>query len=155
MMFAGFPQGAQQFLAELAENNDRTWFAENRDRYERNLLGPERDFVDAIGAAFAQIDQRVHAMPSVDRSIFRLNRDTRFAHDKSPYKTYSDLWFWVGPDRKFAAGYFVRIVPDAVWIGGGQHQMTPDQLRRYRIAVAGEFSGKRSIPCQQEDKNQQ
>ena len=47
MAFSGFPSGARTFLAELAENNDRVWFAENRERYERDLLGPEREFVDA------------------------------------------------------------------------------------------------------------
>jgi uncharacterized protein (TIGR02453 family) len=142
MMFAGFPLGAQQFLAELAENNDRAWFAENRERYESDLLDPEKDFVDAVGGKFAQLDQRVQAVPAVNRSIFRINRDVRFTPDKSPYKTHSDLWFWVGDDRKFASGYFVRILPDAVWIGGGQYQMGPDQLRRYRTAVTDGVRGR-------------
>ena len=141
-MFTGFPRGAQEFLAELAENNDRAWFAENRERYERDLLGPEKDFVDAVGAAFVQLDQRVQAVPAVNRSIFRINRDIRFTPDKSPYKTHSDLWFWVGDDRKFAAGYFVRILPDEVWIGGGQYQMNPELLRRYRAAVADGVRGR-------------
>ena len=39
MAFSGFSEGARAFLAELAENNDRAWFAENRERYERDLLG--------------------------------------------------------------------------------------------------------------------
>lgn len=141
-MFEGFPSGAQQFLLQLAQNNDRAWFAENRERYERDLLGPERDFVDAIGSAFVQLDQRVNAVPAVDRSIFRINRDTRFGPDKSPYKTYSDLWFWTGTDRKFGAGYFLRIVPDEIWIGGGQHRMTPEQLTRYRNAVVDGVRGR-------------
>ena len=142
MMFTGFPPGAQQFLAQLAQNNDRAWFAENRERYERDLLGPEKDFVDAIGAKFVQIDQRVQAVPAVNRSIFRINRDIRFTPDKSPYKTFSDLWFWVGEDRKFAAGYFVRILPDEIWVGGGQYQMNPDRLRRYRAAVVDGVRGR-------------
>jgi uncharacterized protein (TIGR02453 family) len=142
MTFSGFPSGALTFLAELAENNDRAWFAENRARYERDLLGPEREFVDAVGSAFAAIDLRVNADPAVNRSIFRINRDTRFSKDKSPYKTYADMWFWIGNDRKTApAGYFVRLIPEAVWIGGGVHSLTPEQLVRLRNQVADGLHG--------------
>jgi uncharacterized protein (TIGR02453 family) len=147
MMFAGFPLGAQQFLAELAENNDRAWFAENRERYESDLLDPEKDFVDAVGGKFAQLDQRVQAVPAVNRSIFRINRDVRFTPDKSPYKTHSDLWFWVGDDRKFASGYFVRILPDAVWIGGGQYQMGPSRYSATSRPPATRWGSRHSSGC--------
>jgi uncharacterized protein (TIGR02453 family) len=143
MAFEGFGPGALGFLGDLAENNDRAWFAENRERYERDLLGPQREFVDAIGAEFARIDARVQAVPNVDRSIYRINRDIRFTPDKSPYKTYADLVFWLGSDRKFSAGYFLRLVPNAVWIGGGTHQLSDEQLRRYRHAVVSPRQGPR------------
>ena len=143
MAFEGFGPGALGFLADLAEHNDRAWFAENRTRYERDLLGPQREFVDAVGAAFGKTDSRVQAVAAVDRSIYRINRDIRFARDKSPYKTYADLWFWIGPDRKFAPGYFMRLIPSAVWIGGGMHQLTDGQLRRYRLAVVSPERGPR------------
>jgi uncharacterized protein (TIGR02453 family) len=141
-MFEGFPEGAGRFLAELAEHNDRAWFAENRERYERDLLGPEKNFVDAVGAEFSRLNERVQAVPAVNRSIFRINRDIRFTPDKSPYKTHSDLWFWVGDDRKYAAGYFIRILPNEIWIGGGQYQMSPERLQRYRTAVADGVRGR-------------
>jgi len=135
MPFSGFSADSLRFLGELADHNDRVWFAENRERYERELLDRERDFVDAVGASFAALDQRVQAVPAVDRSIFRINRDTRFSRDKSPYKTHADLWFWIGDDRKSAPGYFLRLVPGSVMIGGGAHQMTPGQIARFRLAV--------------------
>lgn len=141
MLFEGFGPDALGFLADLAEHNDRAWFAENRERYERELLAPQRAFVDAIAAEFANVDSRVQAVPAVDRSIYRINRDIRFTRDKSPYKTYADLWFWIGADRKVASGYFVRLVPGAVWIGGGTHQLTDEQLERYRLAVVSPQRG--------------
>jgi len=141
MAFAGFPKAGIGFLGELAERNDRAWFAENRERYERDLLGPEREFVDAVGAAFAAVDQRVQAVPAIDRSIFRINRDTRFSRDKSPYKTYSDLWFWIGDDRKSSPGYFLRLTADEIWVGCGAHNVTPEQLARYRVAVVDGVQG--------------
>jgi uncharacterized protein (TIGR02453 family) len=142
MAFTGFTPDSLAFLSDLAEHNDRAWFAENRDRYERELLGRQRDFVDAVGAAFVALDQRVQAVPAVDRSIFRINRDTRFAHDKSPFKTYADMWFWIGDDRKSAPGYFLRMEPGRIMIGGGAHQLTAEQIARFRLAVVDGLHGK-------------
>jgi len=141
MAFTGFGPGALGFLGELAEHNDRAWFAEKCDRYERDLLGPEKEFVDAIGTAFAGRDERVQAVPAVDRSIFRIHRDIRFSRDKSPYKTYSDLFFWIGANRKSAPGYFMRLAPGELWIGCGAHSLTDEQLRRYRVAVVDGLHG--------------
>ena len=141
MEFTGFSEGTLAFLAELAEHNDRVWFAENRGRYEVELLNRQRAFVDAMGAAFADVDPRVQAVSSVNKSIFRINRDTRFSRDKSPYKTYSDLFFWIGDDRKSDPGYFLRIIPEGLWVGCGQHSLTSQQLARLRSAIVAPASG--------------
>ncbi len=135
MGFTGFPADALTFLADLAEHNDRAWFSANRERYEASLLGPEKAFIDALGDVFATVDPRVRCEPRVDRSIFRINRDTRFSNDKSPYKTHADVWLWMGKDRKHSPGYFVRIVPEGIWVGGGAHFMEAEQLARLRAAI--------------------
>ncbi|NTU71419.1 MAG: DUF2461 domain-containing protein [Coriobacteriia bacterium] len=141
MTFDGFSAGTLSFLRELAANNEREWFTENRARFDGELLDRQKAFVDAVGVAFAAVDPRVQCVPAVNRSIFRINRDTRFARDKSPYKTYSDMWFWIGPDRKGAAGYFVRIVPEGIWVGGGAHWLAPEHLARLRAAIIAPATG--------------
>jgi uncharacterized protein (TIGR02453 family) len=141
MSFKGFGPGALGLLGDLAEHNDREWFAANKECYERDLLDPERDFVNAIGTAFASRDERVQAVPAVDKSIFRIHRDIRFSKDKSPYKTYSDMFFWVGSPRKSAPGYFLRLSPGEIWVGCGAHSLTDEQLRRYRVAVLDGLHG--------------
>ena len=143
MEFTGFGPGTTAFLADLATHQDRTWFAENRERYDRELLDKQRAFVDAIGAAFATVDPRVQAVPAVDRSIFRIFRDIRFSRDKSPYKTHSDVFFWIGSDRRSAPGYFMRIAPGEVWAGCGAHSLTPEQLAQLRAAIVAPASGER------------
>ena len=47
--FSGFPVEALQFLADLAANNNKPWFTENKPKYEENVLAPARDFVLALG----------------------------------------------------------------------------------------------------------
>ena len=145
MAFEGFGSATLDFLSDLAEHNDRDWFAQNRDRYERVLLAPEKEFIDALGEQFSAFDPRVHTVSAVNGSIFRINRDIRFSRDKSPYKTHADLWFWIGDDRKTAMGYFLRMIPGEVWVGGGTHQMTDAQTARYRSAVVSADAGARLI----------
>ena len=67
MKFEGFAADTLQFMSELAAHNDRAWFAENRERYERVLLDRQRAFVDAVGAAFEGVDPRVQCVPAVNR----------------------------------------------------------------------------------------
>jgi uncharacterized protein (TIGR02453 family) len=120
--FEGFPREALAFLAALAENNEREWFAAHRDEYESTLLEPARDFVVETGEELRGRGLDVHADPRVNGSIFRINRDTRFSKDKRPYKTHLDLWLWQGegPSRS-CPGFFFRLSPEALLLGSGKH----------------------------------
>jgi Conserved hypothetical protein (DUF2461) len=81
--FTGFRPEAIDFLADLAQNNERSWFQARKSDYERLLKEPMEDFVAALADEFAA--QRVPLQADPKRSIFRIYRDTRFAKDKSPY----------------------------------------------------------------------
>src|SRR4051794_22217441 len=83
--FSGFRPEAIQFLADLAENNDRAWFQPRKADYERLLKQPLEAFCVALDEQFRARGLPLVADPS--RSPFRIYRDTRFAKDKSPYKT--------------------------------------------------------------------
>jgi uncharacterized protein (TIGR02453 family) len=142
MAFDGFPQDALRFLRELGEHNTREWFQAHRDDYEELLLEPARDFVVAIGEELRAIGADVHADPRVNGSIFRINRDTRFAKDKRPYKDHLDLWFWEGEGAsKQSPGYWFRLTPEQLILGAGQHRFEPPLLERFRVAVADSKQG--------------
>jgi uncharacterized protein (TIGR02453 family) len=97
--FAGFPPATLRFLGDLAENNTKAWFDEHRADYESNWVAPAKAFVSAAGEALTDLAPRIEAQPRVNGSIFRVNRDTRFSKDKSPYKDHLDFWFWEGERR--------------------------------------------------------
>jgi uncharacterized protein (TIGR02453 family) len=138
MAFEGFTADTLAFLGELADNNDKSWFDANRSRYEGELLDREREFVSAMGERMLPEVPGLEAVPRVNGSIFRINRDTRFSKDKTPYKTHADMWMWEGSDRKASSGLFIRIVPREVWVGAGAHMLSKEGLARVRDAVAGE-----------------
>jgi uncharacterized protein (TIGR02453 family) len=141
--FAGFPKRTLAFLRALEKNNEKAWFDANRGDYDEYYVAPAKTFVVAAGAALAKIAPDISAEPKVNGSIFRINRDVRFAKDKTPYKTHLMLRFWQGPDRKKAAsGFYLRLGAKTVGIGVGAHAFDKSALARYRKAVAGETSGK-------------
>ena len=65
--------------------------------------------------------------------MFRPNRDVRFSADKSPYKTR----IYAGLER----GGYVQFSADGLAAGCGYWMVEPDQLDRYRRAVADDRSG--------------
>ena len=134
--FEGFTPDTLAFLAELASHNEKTWFDANRARYEGALLEREKLFVAAMGDRMHKRVPGLAAEPRVNGSIFRINRDTRFSKDKTPYKTHADMWMWEGSQRKEASGFFVRIVPDEIWIGAGAHNLSREGVPRLRDAIA-------------------
>ncbi len=84
-LFNGFSVKTPDFLINLKANNNKSWFESNRRQYQELLLDPFRKLADDMGAFMLSIDPLLEIRPG--RAISRIYRDTRFARDKSPYKT--------------------------------------------------------------------
>jgi uncharacterized protein (TIGR02453 family) len=139
--FAGFPPETIRFLRELRGNNRKDWFDAHRSDYEAFWLAPAKAFVVAAGQQLAELAPGIRAEPKVLGSIFRINRDTRFARGVGPYKDHLDVWFWEGERRHAVSGFFARLTPELVGIGAGCHGLDPARLTRFRHAVADPSSG--------------
>lgn len=81
--FTGFRPEAIDFLADLAQNNDRSWFQPRKGEFEALLKEPMEALVAALATTFEARRLPLQADPK--RSIFRIYRDTRFSKDKSPH----------------------------------------------------------------------
>ena len=112
------------------------WFDQKKDVYEQQVLVPARDFILALGTELKKIAPGVHADPRVNKSIFRLNRDIRFSHDKTPYKTHLGLWFWEGQrPRMECSGFYFHLEPNRFMLGVGLYAFPKDMLETYRQSV--------------------
>jgi uncharacterized protein (TIGR02453 family) len=137
MEFPGFEPTIFQFLEELADNNDRSWFQDNKRRYESEVLEPSlafiRDFrprLKKISAFFVASDRRVGG------SLMRVYRDTRFAKDKTPYKTNVGIQFRHEFGRDVhAPGFYVHIAPGECFLGVGVWRPDRSSLGRIREAI--------------------
>ena len=137
--FGGFRPEAIQFLADLAANNDRDWFQPRKAEYERLLKEPLEALVVALADRFAERGLPLRADPK--RSIFRIYRDTRFAKDKSPYKTNVGASLpWVDgdqdPDERVRGnGAYLHFQPGNSFGGGGMYMAEKARLDALRAAV--------------------
>lgn len=131
--FEGFSEEAIAFLANLAANNDRAWFTPRKAEYERLLKRPMEALCVALAERFEARGIPLTADPA--RSPFRIYRDTRFARDKSPYKTAASARFPAvggGP-----SGYF-HLEPGEIYAGGGLYRPEPSTLVAWRSLVASD-----------------
>ena len=95
------------------------------------------------GQRLREISPRIVAVPRVNGSIFRLNRDTRFSSDPTPYKTNLGIYFWIGPwPRLESAGYYFHVEPPDFMVGGGVYMFPPAMIGPYRRAAADPRTGK-------------
>src|SRR6478609_5365551 len=151
--FTGFTPDAIQFLADLAENNDRAWFTPRKGDYEELLKRPLEALIVALGDRFEAREIPLSADPT--RSPFRIYRDVRFSKDKSPYKTNVAASFpWAegggadGPhgfgESGNPGGYF-HLSPGEVYIGGGMWHPPTAKLAAFRAAVAEDTKAVRRL----------
>lgn len=128
--FTGFRPEAIQFLADLAENNDRAWFQPRKAEYERLLKQPLEALCVALAELFEARGLTLSADPA--RSPFRIYRDVRFSKDKSPYKTNVGAAFrWTGEGDGRPAGYF-HLEPGEAFVGGGMWHPEKASLDAFR-----------------------
>jgi uncharacterized protein (TIGR02453 family) len=128
------------FLRELKANNNRDWFQTNRARYDSLVRDPAFRFITDVGLGLKRISSHLVADPRpVGGSLFRVNRDIRFAADKSPYKTAVGMSF--GHDRGRegpAPGLYLHLEPVESFAGGGIHMADTATLTRIRDAIVAD-----------------
>ena len=135
-MFKGIPKSLPGFLAELADNNNRDWFEENRSRYETLAAEPCLALIEELAPKLAAMQPPHKAVAKVNQSLRRIYRDTRFSKDKTPYYTYLHLIFWAGDHPMRSPGLHVIFSPGGLGLGAGYWSFEKAQLASYRTAIA-------------------
>ncbi len=104
-----------QFLRQLAKHNSPEWFKDHKAEYEQHVKGPMLRFIADLRPRIAKISTHIEVDPKlVGGSMQRMNRDTRFSKDKSPYKTSVGAMFGhdVGSGKELKLGYHLSLAPD-------------------------------------------
>lgn len=138
-----FSPGLFAFLRELKENNDRDWFAANKQRYEADVREPALEFISAFAPRLDGISRHFVAdARKAGGSLFRIHRDVRFARDKSPYKTATGIHFRHASARDaHAPGFYLHLEPGNVFAGAGIWHPDTATARRIREAIDADAAG--------------
>jgi len=124
-----------QFLSELKENNNRAWFELNRDRYKKLNL-QFQDLVTDLIVKIGEFDQPIQLLSPKD-CTFRINRDTRFSNNKSPYKTNISAAFSPYAKDPGQPSYYFQIDSNgSCIIGGGEYMPESPRLFLIRTVLA-------------------
>ncbi len=141
--FNGFPKECVRFFREIKKNNTKAWFENHRSDFDQHVMEPSREFILAMGSRLRKIAPEIHADPRVNKSIFRLFRDTRFSKDKTPYKTHLGLWFWEGEGKRMeCSGFYFHLDPPNLMLGVGIYMIPKHIMEECRNSVVHERYGK-------------
>ncbi len=137
MSYTKIEKSTIQFLKDVAKNNNRPWFAENKDKYVAAKKNMD-DFGNALMNEMGKHDEIAQV------KIYRIYRDTRFSKDKTPYK--KSLSGYLERATKWKrGGYYFHIEPNGYFLGGGFWNPNSEDLKRIRQEIAADDTEFRNI----------
>lgn len=122
------------FIKDVAENNNREWFAENKHRYEEskaNVL----ELVASIIPELSKIDPLISTDLDPKKCLLRIYRDVRFSKNKDPYKNNFGMWFSSKSKGGNEPGYYLHIQPGLSFIAGGYWMPDAAHLKLIRQEI--------------------
>lgn len=122
------------FLKKLAKNNEREWFQANKKAFD----AAQDNMTAFAGYMIGEIGKFDDAVAGLDPKtcVFRIYRDTRFAKDKSPYKTNLGAYIAPGGRKSMQPGYYFHLEPGKSFVAGGKHIPDGPELLKIRTAIA-------------------
>ncbi len=129
-----FTANSLKFLRGLARHNEREWFLAHKANYEKHVRAPFQRLLTDLQPAVAAISPHYRSEPkTVGGSMFRIQRDTRFASDKAPYKPWQGARIYHERRKQVAApSFYLHLQPGASFIGAGLWHPETHTQRRVR-----------------------
>jgi len=122
MAFKGWQAEAIEFFEGLEADNSKAYWTDHKADYDKLVKAPMQELLDELKKEFGE------------GKIFRPYRDVRFSKDKSPYKT--------NIAATLSKGGYISLSSEGLGAGSGYYGLMPDQLEKYRAAVADDRTGK-------------
>lgn len=106
------------YLSALSRNNNREWYHANKEEYKRAAAEFET-LLQALILEIGKFDSSVLCNNPKDLT-FKMVRDTRFSHDKSPYNPAFRAHISQKGKLPVPVGYYLMIKPgNQSFLGGG------------------------------------
>ena len=133
-MSAYFSERSFRFLRALARNNERAWFHAHKQDYETHVREPMQRLIADLQPELAEVSLHFRADPrAVGGSLYRIQRDTRYANDKRPYKHWQGARLFHARRAELASPlFYLHIEPGACFVGAGIWRPESPTLRQIR-----------------------
>lgn len=137
-----FETSTFKYLQDLHKNNNRDWFAAEKETY----LKAQQNAKDVFAVMLLNLQKH----DEIEKSkMMRIYRDVRFSKDKTPYKEhFANSYARLG--KELRGGYFLRIRPGTSFLAGGFWEPSKEDLFRIRKEIELDASEIKGIL---EDKN--
>ena len=124
------------YLSELSMNNEREWYHAHKEDYKKANAEFEA-LLQALMLEIGNFDSSILNYAPKELT-FKLVRDTRFSHDKSPYNPAFRAHISSKGKLPVPVGYYLMIKPgDQSFLGGGLFaDMFKDATRMVRDYIA-------------------
>lgn len=138
-----FTPAVFKFLRELAENNNKEFWEENKARYIETIREPALDFIADFGDKLPSISSHFQADTRTNGgSLMRPYKDMRFSRDKTPYKTNVGIQFRHERGKDVhAPGFYLHLEPGECFTGVGLWHPEARVARKIRQAVNDDPQG--------------
>ena len=139
--FTGFTKESIHFLSNLELNNNKIWFEANRQLFTSHVIRSMQHLAQDLHSTMATIDPGLETRK--EKVISRIYRDTRFSHNKSPYKT--TIWITYKRNMKNwqdCPAYFFELANNSYRYGMGFYaaaKITMDVYREHIIRNRDNF----------------
>jgi uncharacterized protein (TIGR02453 family) len=133
-----FTDKSLKFLRALARNNDRAWFQAHKADYDAHVRGPFQALLIDLQPDLRGVSEHFRADPkTVGGSLFRIQRDTRFANDKTPYKSWQGARLFHERSRQVPApSFYLHLQPGNCFVGAGLWHPETATQRQVRQFIA-------------------
>lgn len=130
--FLGFPKEGITFLEKIILNNSKEWLDAHKSEYERYIVEPNKAYVEEMGEHLQILVPSIHAIPKVNKSLFRIYRDARF-HLDDPIKERIGIIMWQGGGHRMqSSSFYMHYDPYEVLVAAGIRNFKPPLLHAYR-----------------------
>jgi uncharacterized protein (TIGR02453 family) len=142
-MSSYFTEKTFRFLRALARNNERAWFHAHKQDYDDHVRAPLQRLLIDLQPDLAEVSLHFRADPRpVGGSLYRIQRDTRFANDKRPYKSWQGARLFHARRAELASPlYYLHIQPGGCFVGAGIWRPESPTLRRMRQFIVDNPAG--------------
>jgi len=131
-MFEGFSQHTIDFMWNLRFNNNKPWFEEHKEEFQREFLTPMKELG---GEVFERVKETCGDRGFIHK-VSRIYKDARRNHGDGPYRDH--LWFSIEkPSEEWTSTpvFWFELMPETWSYGLGYYQAKPATMAKLRARI--------------------